>query len=896
MEFIKATIKNYRVHKEQVVDFDSKLTLVGGDNEKGKSTIAEAIYRALFLKADGQSEIIEAMRSTKHLGGDPEVELVFRSNGKVFTLLKKFGKKGSVTLSEPSMTTLNGDGAETMLADIIKTKTGIQANSFRSSMKWPLLWVWQSKSGDNPVGLIGESKDRLMNKLQSLGAAAVLSSELDIKTSDKFSELNAKNYGSKGVLKVGSDLKIAQDALVEVSLLYNAATEKVESLQDASDKYENLKIDLVNELDANKAIKDERIELENRIKTLSDLATKKVIQDAKYNEVKAKYDLLVQTQAQIVKIETSIEQITSKIKPSRKSLNETKANFQSNLTSIKESNVEIKNMRNYELLYRNTIDLCNAFKAIVTDKNTLAEFVKVKQQVDGYKLKLQEQQSELSKLLNVTKKDVTNLTMLQGKLDVAKAKFEAIATSFEVISSTEVVLVDGVQQAIGKKVNFDQKFEIQVGANTKISITPGGGASLSNAKSEHNQLVQDFEVGLFELGFKTLSEASETLHKREVMQLDLENTKSLLKGLNADNVDLNIEQLENKISANEFTLNQKAERYGIQVADLNENNYAEKLAINEGLLETEFHKLNVTTGIVDNLTRENEELDIQIQALETKLIDDENKLMEGQQHLNIIFQQQESKEVLAAKIVSAEQDLQKESATLSMIKTEIEIQMPDSVESDETRLSRSLEISDENLSQLKVSQARLEAQLTSSGSENPYENLNKLEAKLKIADDTSNAALKKAKAIQLLNDLFTEEQQQLANKLTQPLANKINEYLLPLFGGTVKVGIVQEAGEFKEFLISRDGKEAYNFESLSGGTKEQFSAAIRLAMAEVLSADFDNKLPVVFDDAFTNSDKGRIKKIQPMLDLAARHGLQVIVLTCHPEAYASLGAKKVMLN
>ena len=896
MEFIKATIKNYRVHKEQVVDFNSNLTLVGGDNEKGKSTIAEAIYRALFLKADGQSEAIEGMKSTKHLGGDPEVELVFRSNGKVFTLSKKFGKKGSVTLSEPSMTTLSGDGAETMLGEIIKSKTGIQANTFKSSVKWPLLWVWQSKSGDNPVGMIGESKDRLMNKLQSLGAAAVLSSELDMKISDKFSELNAKNYGNKGVLKVGSDLKIAQDALNEVSLLYNAAKDKVESLQDASDKYENLKTDLLNELDANKAIKDEKIELENRIKTLSDLATKKVIQDAKYNEVKAKYDLLVQTQAQIVRIETNIEQITSKVEPSRKSLNETKANFESNLSSIKESNVEIKSMRNNELLYRNTIDLCTVFKAIVTDKNTLAEFIKVKKQVDGHKLKLQEQQSELSKLLSVTKKDVTNLTMLQGKLDVAKAKFEAIATSFEVISSTEVVLVDGVQQAIGKKVNFDQKFEIEVGANTKISITPGGGASLSNAKSEYNQLVQDFEVGLLELGFKTLSEASETLHKREVMQLDLENTKSLLKGLNADNVDLNIEQLENKISANEFTLNQKAERYGIQVADLNENNYAENLAINEGLLETVLHKLNVTTGIVDNLTRENEELDVLIQALETKLIDDENELMEGQQHLNIIFQQQESKEVLAAKIVNAEQDLQKESAALSSIETEIEIQMPGSVESDEARLSRSLEISDENLSRLKVGQARLEAQLISSGSENPYENLNKLEAKLKIADDTSKAALKKAKAIQLLNDLFTEEQQQLANKLTQPLANKINEYLLPLFGGTVKVGIVQEAGEFKEFLISRDGKEAYNFESLSGGTKEQFSAAIRLAMAEVLSADFDNKLPIVFDDAFTNSDKGRIKKIQPMLDLAARHGLQVIVLTCHPEAYASLGAKKVMLN
>jgi DNA repair exonuclease SbcCD ATPase subunit len=486
--------------------------------------------------------------------------------------------------------------------------------------------------------------------------------------------------------------------------------------------------------------------------------------------------------------------------------------------------------------------------------------------------------------------------MLQGKLDVAKAKLEVIATSFEVISSAEVVLVDGVQQAIGKKVNFDQKFEIQVGVNTKISITPGGGSSLSTAKSEYDQLTQDFEGVLLALGFKTLLEASTTLRQTEVIQSGIETTKSLLKGLNADNVDEKIEQLENQISTNNISFNQKAERYGIQVLDFDENNYTEKLASNDSLLKDLLDNLKVATGIVDNLTRENEELDVQIQALETKLIDDKNKLMEGQQHLNIIFQQEESKEVLAVKILSAEQNLKEESAALSMIKTKIENQVPGSVESDEARLLRSLEISDENLSQLKVSQARLEAQLTTSGSENPYENLNKLEAKLKIADDTSKAALKKAKAIQLLNDLFTEEQQQLANKLTQPLANKINEYLLLLFGGTVKVSIVQEAGEFKEFLISRDGKEAYSFESLSGGTKEQFSAAIRLAMAEVLSADFDNKLPVVFDDAFTNSDKGRIRKIQPMLDLAARHGLQVIVLTCHPEAYASLGAKKVMLN
>ena len=49
MEFIKATIKNYRVHKEQVVDFNSKLTLVGGDNEKGKVRLLKHYIEHFFL-------------------------------------------------------------------------------------------------------------------------------------------------------------------------------------------------------------------------------------------------------------------------------------------------------------------------------------------------------------------------------------------------------------------------------------------------------------------------------------------------------------------------------------------------------------------------------------------------------------------------------------------------------------------------------------------------------------------------------------------------------------------------------------------------------------------------------------------------------------------------------
>jgi DNA repair exonuclease SbcCD ATPase subunit len=896
MEFIKATVRNYRVHKEQVIDFNSKLTLIGGENEKGKSTIAEAIYRALFLKADGQSELIETMRSTKHLGGDPEVELIFKSDGKIFTLLKKFGKKGSVTLSESSMPTLTGDSAETMLTDIIKTKTNIQASSFKSNIKWPLLWVWQTKSGDDPVGLIGESKDRLMNKLQSLGAAAVLSSALDLTISDKFSELNSKNYGNKGLLKVSSDLKLAQDALNEVTSSYNAAKEKVESLQDDSDRYESLQLDLQTELESNKTIKEDNQELSNRIAILSELDKKKMIQDTRYKKVKGEYDTLINTKNEISQIEARIGELSLKIEPSRKTLKDKKDKFDLNQISIKENSNELKIMHNNELLYRNTIDLCNIYKTILAGKKELAELLKVKKEADDYKVKIQELESELHKLLIVSKADVSNLNEIKRSLDLAKAKLDAISTSFEVISSDQDVFVDGIKQAIGNKVNFDEKFEIKVGDGTKILITPGKRDSLAQSKSQYEQLIQDFEQGIAALGFKSLEDTQATLINRELIESKIQSTSTLLKGLNADKVDLKIGKLEGEISANQNALTQKADRYKIRIDSFNENNVIDILDTNDTLLQAQLDKLKLTNGLVDRLNIENDELDKFIQDLGDKIKDDEAELGEKNQNLKFIFEKEIDKQVLENKIMNVDKELQKEHSALSDIQDEIEKQIPGSVKSDEERLKRSLEISDGNVLKIKEELTKLGVRLTNNGTENPSENLNKLEAKLKIANDKCNAESKKANAIQLLNKLFTEEQQQLANKLTEPLAKKINEYLLPLFGGTVKVSINQEAGEFKEFLISRDGKEAYSFNSLSGGTKEQFSAAIRLAMAEVLSVDFDNKLPVVFDDAFTNSDKGRIRRIQPMLDLATERGVQVIVLTCHPESYASLGAQKVMLN
>jgi uncharacterized protein YhaN len=70
--------------------------------------------------------------------------------------------------------------------------------------------------------------------------------------------------------------------------------------------------------------------------------------------------------------------------------------------------------------------------------------------------------------------------------------------------------------------------------------------------------------------------------------------------------------------------------------------------------------------------------------------------------------------------------------------------------------------------------------------------------------------------------------------------------------------------------------------------REQLAAALRLAMAEVLQPAYDNSLPLVFDDAFTNSDPERLSGLGEMLRKGSEAGIQIVLLSCNPRDYAHL--------
>ena len=67
-------------------------------------------------------------------------------------------------------------------------------------------------------------------------------------------------------------------------------------------------------------------------------------------------------------------------------------------------------------------------------------------------------------------------------------------------------------------------------------------------------------------------------------------------------------------------------------------------------------------------------------------------------------------------------------------------------------------------------------------------------------------------------------------------------------------------------------------------------------MADVIKGRNDGCLPLVFDDAFTNSDPERVQIVKQMLGTAVDRGLQVNLLTCDPGAYGNFADQTIDLT
>ena len=191
------------------------------------------------------------------------------------------------------------------------------------------------------------------------------------------------------------------------------------------------------------------------------------------------------------------------------------------------------------------------------------------------------------------------------------------------------------------------------------------------------------------------------------------------------------------------------------------------------------------------------------------------------------------------------------------------------------------------LDQARGDRVELAARIAVLGDEGLHERLVEAEAALAHARSEHEAWEKRAAAASLLHHTLTRHRDEARQAYVAPLRSRIEELGRALFGPTFAVELADDLSIARRTL---DGL-TLDFADLSAGTREQLAVLARLACATLVAPD-GGGVPVILDDVLGFSDPERLAKLGDVFAAAA--DCQVIVLTCVPDRYAAVGAASVI--
>jgi energy-coupling factor transporter ATP-binding protein EcfA2 len=146
-----------------------------------------------------------------------------------------------------------------------------------------------------------------------------------------------------------------------------------------------------------------------------------------------------------------------------------------------------------------------------------------------------------------------------------------------------------------------------------------------------------------------------------------------------------------------------------------------------------------------------------------------------------------------------------------------------------------------------------------------------------------------AAVLKLLLETLENAEREAKNRYLAPVVQRVQPYLKMILPNSDIV--------FDETLgvagLKREGQTEH-YGALSGGTQEQLAVLARIAFAELLLGQ-NRPAAVILDDALAFSDDDRIES---MFDVLMRAGekVQIIVLTCRKKLFARLGAAPLEIS
>jgi len=938
VKLLAVTVENYRVLKHVSVAFDPSRTVVGGNQEFGKSTLVEAIHNAFFLKCRGAGISHKAMRSDLH-PGHPAVTLSFETGGRKYTIKKTFAATAaaaSTILADEGPAaaiaagsggtaaggrTLQGDEAEARIHDLLRAENlGTRVADSRLKMQWAHLWVWQGTSGADPVTQANAERpaEQLRDRLGRLGGGGVLESSLDARVGREIDVRHAAIHRADGGIKAGSALARAGDESQQAEAAFAAAATLVESLDTAVATIDSADRTIATAEAKLESHASELHDVIGKLRTVGDLRIRLAEEQAGEREAKAAHDELLKADTEIRDCIGQLARLGQSIEPATQrlaELAEAEAAASQALSAAFDAVDKASTSQQQAAATVALLELCEQRARLTVERHGLGRRC---DRIDAIRAKLTALAAERKQLPALTGDDVSRLDTLERARDAAAATLEAIATKLEVTAGPGPVRLAGEPLAEATAVTITAESPLVVGppgSETILKVSPGGGRSLADATRAGQTAERELAAELDRLTVESVTKARQTLARLQAIDAEITAQQGAIDGLGGDSARHEFEALVGKIATVEAAIQRRAPAGFDPDLEFPGADTSQPLDVDDAMRRAEAAKAAIHTKLVAaHAARDAASADAsRASAAATAARKRHDEAAASRQQVSESIQTTRStidslaarRDLLVERFGAERTAVIREradhaiatAAAAKATQDKLASLAPDSLAREQVRLERAITNLRSQRQDAETARQVAREKLRREGTDDPREDVARAAVRRRLAAARLTNARRDAAATQLLASLFAAKKRDVESQFVAPLSGRVADYLRTILGPDTAVEIAYSGGEFGKLSVARGefGNVTWDFSSLSGGTREQVGAAFRLAMAEILAEGHDGTLPIIFDDAFTNADADRQRKLQRLLDLAADRGLQVIVFSCTPEAYAGLGARHVEL-
>ena len=898
MRLLHASLRQVRLHQHLELRFDPHFTLLGGANEAGKSTVVEALHKVLFLRASATGRAVDELRSRLH-SGLPEIAVDFEAAGARWELRKRFsGASGTCQLGSDGGVALQGAAAEEQLARLLGVEGPIEGRRHgQLPQRWGHLWVRQGESGSNLLAGPGEAYDlkSLVQQLQQRGAAAALESPLDRLVGEQLQARLDLQFTATGKVKAGSPLAEARQRCQEAQAALEQAQGHRAELESAMEQLQRIGARL-------QAIDSAE---RPRLRRASQLAGQLRLRQAQIGPLQqqfAQLELALAEQQALQQQGLNLEAQQQAWQQQLASQLEEQATHQAGCRAGELALLELDGQQR-ELAGR--LELAQQLLDLASLEEEARQLNAHQQQFEQLQRDAQLCKQRLLELAPIDQETVRALRQAEQQLAQAQARSQAMATAVALLDADQSVSVGGQPLLPGETLQLSRAAELSIGSGVRLRISPGGGKANLEAAEALEARAQSLLNLQQQAGVDSSEAAEQIAGQRQELERELARLRQAAGAIPWSRLSEQIGALEPR---RERLLRHLERHRQLRQAIAQEGGLPDQREGLESWLDALRHQSSQA-----DLRRQ--QLEAGLQARRQQLADRiaelgqlERQLAELGGSLAPLKQRQLALEklhgtqaALAAELEHRSQELQIQAGELGELKSSLRELLPEA--SAASRPDHGKENWVDNWIEELIQQldAEKDGLLTSRGQneqlclslsvEDPAAAVEQCLARLESAQGEREAIERQTLALQILQSLFHRARQEFSQRYREPLEEAIGPYLEDLGSRDQQVRLDFDPKRgFGDFELQQ-GIQRYGFEQLSGGMREQLATALRLALAEVLLPGYDGCLPLIFDDAFTNSDPKRLGGLHRMLGRGLAKGAQIILLSCNPADYQEFATK-----